>query len=71
MTPLPGHQIQFSNEYKDLTNRERDLRAITAAGQTDAAELREMWQALADDYTAESQHVAAERCQKQADMVGR
>lgn len=68
---LKGQQISFSDEYIAMTNQERDLNALADAGKTPKAELREMYQALADRYLDEGHKVAAERCQKKADRLAR
>ena len=71
--PFQTSTPQLSDEYKDLTNRERELSRIAA--ETDPEKklpnelIAAMWKALADDYAAECHNVAAERCQRKAERL--
>jgi len=58
--------LQFSPEFVDLCNRRRDLGAIVPETRDDMLALSAMWQALADDFAAESHNVNAGMCQKKA-----
>lgn len=54
----------LSQDFKDLTQRERDLLALAAKRETEPAEMAALWEALATDYEAERHNIAANRCRR-------
>lgn len=67
--PFQTTTLQFSEEYKALTQRERDLNDLIAANETDTETLIEMLKVLGDDYEREGHDQAAGRCRKKMDRL--